>query len=225
MSKVKCYSVRLESLISVSEKCYKATSFDGQTALIPKSQVFGQDYDVQKSDAYWISAWILEQKQIQYSTKKFTFFDKEKADYMSDRGIEIERHIPEEKDCIDVAPIAELVREETLMIKMKTLVREGKTKTLTIELAKELKGKRIQTIYFGYRGQDGVDDFIVGDIVLQHTLFGNQDPEFQKKAAIEYANQFELLTSDGKSTHIRTTPWSNEFHCCDSDRLVQFIEA
>lgn len=225
MSKVKCYSVRLESMVSISEKCFKATAFDGSTALIPKSQVFGQDYDVQKSEAWWISAWILEQKDIQYSTKKVSFFDKDRAEFVPETGVEIERHIPEEKECVEVEPIAELVKEEELMPKMKRLVSEGKTKTLTLELAKELKGKRIQTIYFGYRGQDGVDDFIVGDIVLQHTLFGNQDPEFQKEAAIKYANEFELLTAEGKPTYIRTTKFTNEFHCSDSDRLVQFIEA
>jgi hypothetical protein len=27
-----------------------------------KSQLFKQDYSVSKSDAYWISKWILEQK-------------------------------------------------------------------------------------------------------------------------------------------------------------------
>ncbi|MDR1883737.1 MAG: hypothetical protein LBR26_13275 [Prevotella sp.] len=72
--KTKCYSVRLESLFSISEKAYKATAFDGSTAVIPKSQVFGQDFDVQKSDAYWISAWILEQKELQYSNKKVRWF-------------------------------------------------------------------------------------------------------------------------------------------------------
>lgn len=59
----------------ISAKCYKATAFDGSEALIPKSQVYGQDYDVQKSDAYWITAWILEQKDLQYSNKKVAFFD------------------------------------------------------------------------------------------------------------------------------------------------------
>ena len=54
LMKTKCYSVRLESLVSISARAYKATAFDGSTAIIPKSQVFGQDYDVQKSDAYWI---------------------------------------------------------------------------------------------------------------------------------------------------------------------------
>ncbi|MCB6095937.1 hypothetical protein [Flavobacterium psychrophilum] len=70
-----CYSVRLSSLTEISDKCYKAIAFDGSEALIPKSQVFGQDYGVSKSEAYWISAWILEQKSIQYSRKKQATFD------------------------------------------------------------------------------------------------------------------------------------------------------
>lgn len=73
--KTLCYSVRLESLVSISDKAYKATAFDGSTAIIPKSQVFGQDYAVIKSDAYWISAWILKQKDIQYSDKKQAWFN------------------------------------------------------------------------------------------------------------------------------------------------------
>lgn len=112
MSKVKCYSVRLESLISISEKAYKATAFDGTTAIIPKSQVFGQDYDVQKSDAYWISSWILGQKELQYSSKKESWFEKELS-HASSEGVEIERHVPEEKEAVEVEPIAELVKEES----------------------------------------------------------------------------------------------------------------
>ena len=70
-----CYSVRLSSLTVISDKCYLATAFDGGEALIPKSQVFGQDYSVQKSEAYWISEWILKQKDLQYSAKKQAWFD------------------------------------------------------------------------------------------------------------------------------------------------------
>lgn len=73
--KVKCYSVRLKSLVDISEKAFKATAFDGSEAIIPKSQVFGPDYESQKSDAWWISAWILEKKELQYSTKKVAFYD------------------------------------------------------------------------------------------------------------------------------------------------------
>lgn len=109
--KVKCYSVRLESMYSISEKCYKAVAFDGSTALIPKSQVFGRDYDVEKSEAYWISSWILEQKDLQYSNKKESWFNKELS-HANNQGIEIERHIPEEKEAVEVNAIAELVKED-----------------------------------------------------------------------------------------------------------------
>ena len=81
--KVLCYSVRLSSLTSISEKAYKAVAFDGSEAIIPKSQVLGQDYDVSKSEAYWISEWILRQKDLQYSGKKEDW-DKLKANLVTD---------------------------------------------------------------------------------------------------------------------------------------------
>lgn len=73
--KTLCYSVRLESLTRISEKAYKATSFDGSSDILPASQVFGRDFEVMKSDAYWIAAWILPKKDIQYSSKKQAWFD------------------------------------------------------------------------------------------------------------------------------------------------------
>jgi hypothetical protein len=108
MKKVKCYSVRLESLRSISEKCYKATSFDGSEDLIPKSQVFGRDYDVQKSDAYFISAWILEQKNIQYSTKKERWFNGDTGDMLP--TFTIEKHIPKKMKAIKTEPKKELLK-------------------------------------------------------------------------------------------------------------------
>lgn len=97
MSRTKCYSVRLKSLISISDKAYKATAFDGSTDIIPKSQVYGVDYDVKKSDAYWIAAWILEKKSIQYSPSKEAWFD--------DNGrmlptYHVEKHKPEKKESL-----------------------------------------------------------------------------------------------------------------------------
>lgn len=90
--KTKCYSVRLSRLVRISEKAYKAVAFDGSEDIIPVSQVFGADTDVNKSDAYWVSAWILAKKKIQYSTKKVAWF--------SDSGkmlptYHVEEHIPE----------------------------------------------------------------------------------------------------------------------------------
>lgn len=50
--KTKCYSVRLESLIQISDKCYLATAFDGSEDYIPVKFIFGYDPAVQKSNAY-----------------------------------------------------------------------------------------------------------------------------------------------------------------------------
>ena len=76
--KIKCYSVRLESLVSISDRACKATAFDGSTAIVPKSMVFGQDYEVQKSEAIWIAAFILEKEdcKLQYSDKKVKWFNR-----------------------------------------------------------------------------------------------------------------------------------------------------
>jgi hypothetical protein len=78
MSKIKCYSVRLASLTEISEKAYRATAYDGSTAIIPKSMVFGQDYEPQKSEAVWIAAFILEKEgcDLQYSSKKVSWFNR-----------------------------------------------------------------------------------------------------------------------------------------------------
>lgn len=91
----KYYSVRLQSLASISDKAYIATAFDGSEAIIPKSQVIGPDCDVEKSDAWWISAWILEKKNLQYSGKKAAWFDTDTSKRMPDYTVE--RHSPSRK--------------------------------------------------------------------------------------------------------------------------------
>ena len=42
--RTKCYSVRLESLIKITPKAYKAVAFDGSEAVIPASQVMGEEF-------------------------------------------------------------------------------------------------------------------------------------------------------------------------------------
>ena len=59
----------------ISDKAFMAESFDGTSDVIPESQIYGADFDVCKSDAYWISEWILRKKDIQYSYKKCAWFD------------------------------------------------------------------------------------------------------------------------------------------------------
>lgn len=98
MRNVKCYSVRLKSLVRISDKAFRAECFDGSSDIIPASQVIGPDFDIEKSEAWWITAWILEKKSIQYSAKKVAFFD--------DNGrmlptYTVEKHVPERKEKID----------------------------------------------------------------------------------------------------------------------------
>ena len=105
--KTMCYSVRLESLTRISDKAYKAVAFDGSSDVIPASQVFGQDLDVQKSDAYWISAWILSKKSIQYSSKKQAWFDESGKMLPT---YTIERHIPDKVEAKESNEIDDLKR-------------------------------------------------------------------------------------------------------------------
>ena len=97
---------------------------------------------------------------------------------------------------------------------MRAAVENNTAELLTLEAAKQLKGKKIETIYFGYRGQDGVDEFVVGDLV--------------KKEWIEGYDPFvlEMFTADGRGTNIRAHSINGYevFSCSDSDRYVYFIE-
>lgn len=106
--KVKCYSVRLESLVSITDRAFKATSFDGSQDILPKSQVFGIDFSVTKSDAYWISAWILEKKSLQYSCKKEAWFNQDTG--IIEPKVTINKHIPEKVRAEKIKPSKDLTR-------------------------------------------------------------------------------------------------------------------
>lgn len=110
MKKTKCYSVRLQSLRSISEKAYLAKAFDGSEAIIPKSQVFGQDEDVSKSEAYWIAAWILEQKELQYSYKKEGWYNPAKGYVEPAVQIIVEHHIPAKLEPVISQPDKNLLK-------------------------------------------------------------------------------------------------------------------
>lgn len=94
--KTKCYSVRLQSLRNISAKACKAIDFAGNEDIIPSSQIFGQDYDVAKSEAYWIAAWILGKKSIQYSRKKEAWFDNDSRKMMP--TYTVTHHVPDRKE-------------------------------------------------------------------------------------------------------------------------------
>ena len=93
MKKTKVYSVRLKSLTPISAKAYMAEDWQGNTAILPKSQYFGIDHEVQKSDAYWIAAWILEKEELNYSKNKVGFYNHTKG-YI-EPPIEVIKVVPE----------------------------------------------------------------------------------------------------------------------------------
>lgn len=100
-----CYSVRVAFIVRISEKAYKVTSFDGSTDFIPVSCFFGVDNDVKKSDAYWIAAWILPKKKIQWTSKKKAWIN-EYGEILP--FIKVERHTPERIEVVKSNNIEEL---------------------------------------------------------------------------------------------------------------------
>lgn len=104
MRKTKVYSVRLQSLTSISNKCYKAKAFDGSELLIPKSQVFGSDFDVSKSDAYWIAAWFLEKENnsLQFTRKKAGWYNPSTRRVEPEIHYEVEKFVPKKVNPVDV---------------------------------------------------------------------------------------------------------------------------
>lgn len=103
-----CYSVRVAMMRKISDKAYKVRSFDGSEDIIPASQVFGKDNEVFKVEAYWIAAWILAKKSIQYSHKKEAWFDTETRKQLP--TYTIERHTPGKVEAKDDNKIDELRR-------------------------------------------------------------------------------------------------------------------
>ncbi len=101
--------------------------------------------------------------------------------------------------------------QNILLDKMYAAVKNKTAQPLTLEAAKDLIGKRIQTIYFGYKGQDGINDFVVA----------HEQLDIKKRT-------FQILNSDGKETFIRCHLvdgyYPDTFTCSDVDRIVYFIE-
>lgn len=83
----------MKSLVRISDKACIAEAYDGSKDIMPISQIYGYDSDVRKSDAFWISEWILSKKSIQYSHKKQAWFDKDKRIMLATYSVE--KHKPE----------------------------------------------------------------------------------------------------------------------------------
>lgn len=129
---------------------------------------------------------------------------------------------------------------------MDALVDAHVAQPLTLEIAKTLKGQKIQTIYYGYEHQDHTDEFVVGEVMsnleyyrqLKEDCFpdkaGHQNrAEYWESYMSEERLQDErdkmiLLQADGTPTYMycgRQFLYQDIFHCSDEDRIVYYIEA
>lgn len=118
-------------------------------------------------------------------------------------------------------------------------INNGTAQILTVNLAKKLKGKKIITKYFGDKGQNGVDEFVIGDILSEYdSATKNIDDKIWKQGSQakywesymskekiqEKKETLELFTEDGRNTYIRAHSFNDgAFTCSDSDRFVYFI--
>jgi len=113
-------------------------------------------------------------------------------------------------------------------------------KNLTLEIANKLIGKRIQTHYCGYMGQDWSDNFIIGELISEYEFakrnknfsgFSDQsvywDSYMNNQKLKEKKHTLKIITSDGRDTYIFCDYYEQNmnnpsFTCSDSDRYVSF---
>ena len=68
------------------------------------------DYEVSKSEAWWIASWILEQKSLQYSDKKEGWYNPATGRVEPVCHTVVEKHIPVKMDPIKSQADASLTR-------------------------------------------------------------------------------------------------------------------
>ena len=71
---IKCILVKLSEIADISPLAIKVKDFNGNTAIIPKSQVFGYE-EGNGYEACWVSEWIVKQKHITFSHKHEAWFN------------------------------------------------------------------------------------------------------------------------------------------------------
>ena len=162
--------------------------------------------------------------------------DEQELLYFDDNGKAQTRALSEEEKTQ-----AYCKKKNKLLEEMRAAVEQGKTKFLTKKDAQQLAGKKIKTIYFGYAGQDGVDEFVVGRIASEWELAEKEILDWGKfngKSRADYwqsymsdakineaKNTMMLLRADGSKTYIRCEPREDTFYCSDIDRFVHYMIA
>ena len=111
--------------------------------------------------------------------------------------------------------------------------------TLSLSKSKELKGKKITSFYSGYSGQDGIINFIVGEVISSYELakrtplegWNNQAEMWDAQMSVERLKDvkrtLEILREDGTPTWIRShysyvLKQNDDFTCSDIDRYVSY---
>lgn len=122
-------------------------------------------------------------------------------------------------------------------------IKSGEAKVLTVETAKELRGKRIAWMYFGDKSNSlTVQEMTVGDIVSELDYMETQPCEgynsradywrtFMDKDRLDEAKTILILLDENGGTpfmyaHTKYHNFYDEptFTCTDADREVYFIE-
>ena len=122
-------------------------------------------------------------------------------------------------------------------------IENGNAKVLTVEAARNLKGKKIIYAYFGYNPAQ-VEEMVVGNIVTEYDFYKTQPcPGYDSRTAYWESYMPEEKLQDTKETlllldengaydphyikaHLGKYNFYNEptFTCSDADREVYYIE-
>lgn len=120
-----------------------------------------------------------------------------------------------------------------LLEEMRRAAKAGELKTLTMAALRDLQGVCIQTIYFGYNGQDGVDEFIPGKVISDweagrtveyegyESLLDYREANLSERQIKNLKNRNELYTTDGRGTNM-IDYGLGVFTCSDADRRVLY---
>lgn len=97
----KCYLVKLRDVESISPKAIKATDYQSNTCILPKSQVMCDG-----GNRYWVAEFILRQKNLVYSYKNMMWVDLVTG--FKRPIIEIEEYVPEKIEVNGIREVEEL---------------------------------------------------------------------------------------------------------------------
>lgn len=120
-------------------------------------------------------------------------------------------------------------------------IESGKAQVLTLEKAKQLKGKKLLTWHPHYHANySEVEEWTIGEIINEWEFYKNEpmtgyesrtaywDSYMTERQKKETKETFEILDIDGKHTYFYchlSNPYYSEptFTCTDADREVYFI--